>query len=61
MPEGAIAKTRTGIEGLDDITGGGLPKGRPTLVCGSAGCGLTRRIAAPNLTRCDARSLPSPR
>jgi circadian clock protein KaiC len=26
---------------LDEITGGGLPKGRPTLVCGSAGCGKT--------------------
>jgi circadian clock protein KaiC len=37
----AIAKSRTGIEGLDDITGGGLPRGRPTLVCGSAGCGKT--------------------
>lgn len=31
----------TGIEGLDEITGGGLPQGRPTLVCGSAGCGKT--------------------
>ena len=39
--EGGIAKTRTGIDGLDGITGGGLPKGRPTLVCGSAGCGKT--------------------
>jgi circadian clock protein KaiC len=36
-----IAKTPTGISGLDDITGGGLPAGRPTLVCGSAGCGKT--------------------
>ncbi|MGZ3863856.1 MAG: circadian clock protein KaiC [Bacteroidia bacterium] len=34
-------KTPTGIDGLDEITGGGLPKGRPTLVCGSAGCGKT--------------------
>jgi circadian clock protein KaiC len=34
-------KVRTGIEGLDEITEGGLPKGRPTLVCGSAGCGKT--------------------
>lgn len=39
--EGALEKTRTGIEGFDDITGGGLPKGRPTLVCGSPGCGKT--------------------
>ncbi len=37
----AIAKTPTGIAGLDQITEGGLPKGRPTLVCGSAGCGKT--------------------
>jgi circadian clock protein KaiC len=37
----ALAKTPTGIEGLDEITGGGLPRGRPTLVCGSAGCGKT--------------------
>ena len=36
-----IAKAPTGIQGLDDITGGGLPRGRPTLVCGSAGCGKT--------------------
>jgi circadian clock protein KaiC len=34
-------KTPTGIEGLDEITEGGFPKGRPTLVCGSAGCGKT--------------------
>ncbi len=36
-----LPKARTGIHGLDDITGGGLPVGRPTLVCGSAGCGKT--------------------
>ncbi len=36
-----LRKARTGIEGLDEITGGGLPAGRPTLVCGSAGCGKT--------------------
>jgi circadian clock protein KaiC len=34
-----LPKCPTGIEGLDEITGGGLPRGRPTLVCGSAGCG----------------------
>ncbi|MBP1927696.1 circadian clock protein KaiC [Methanolinea mesophila] len=34
-------KSPTGIEGLDEITGGGLPEGRPTLVCGKAGCGKT--------------------
>jgi len=37
----AVAKSPTGIRGLDDITRGGLPTGRPTLVCGSAGCGKT--------------------
>lgn len=36
-----LRKTPTGIAGLDEITGGGLPAGRPTLVCGSAGCGKT--------------------
>jgi circadian clock protein KaiC len=36
-----LPKSPTGIQGLDDITGGGLPTGRPTLVCGSAGCGKT--------------------
>ena len=36
-----LAKAPTGITGLDQITGGGLPAGRPTLVCGSAGCGKT--------------------
>lgn len=37
----ALAKAPSGIDGLDEITGGGLPLGRPTLVCGSAGCGKT--------------------
>ena len=36
-----LLKSPTGITGLDEITGGGLPSGRPTLVCGSAGCGKT--------------------
>mgnify|MGYP001049305356 FL=1 len=34
-----LQKAPTGISGFDDITGGGVPRGRPTLVCGSAGCG----------------------
>jgi circadian clock protein KaiC len=38
---GTLAKAPTGIEGLDEVTGGGLPRGRPTLVCGAAGCGKT--------------------
>ncbi len=36
-----VPKALTGIDGLDEITHGGLPVGRPTLVCGSAGCGKT--------------------
>jgi circadian clock protein KaiC len=36
-----LAKAKSGIRGLDEITGGGLPRGRPTLVCGSAGAGKT--------------------
>lgn len=37
----SIRKSSTGIKGLDDITGGGLPTGRPTIVCGGPGCGKT--------------------
>ena len=37
----SLPKARTGIEGLDAITEGGLPRGRPTLLCGGAGCGKT--------------------
>jgi circadian clock protein KaiC len=37
----ALPKSATGIQGLDEITGGGLPRGRPTLICGGAGCGKT--------------------
>lgn len=40
-PVGGIEKAPTGIAGLDEITLGGLPRGRPTLVCGTAGCGKT--------------------
>lgn len=36
-----LPKAATGIAGLDEITEGGLPLGRPSLVCGSAGCGKT--------------------
>src|SRR5579862_1978617 len=36
-----LPKVRTGISGLDEITLGGFPKGRPTLICGGAGCGKT--------------------
>ncbi len=36
-----LSKTPSGINGLDEITQGGLPTGRPTLICGDAGCGKT--------------------
>src|SRR3954468_16119474 len=36
-----LSKSATGIDGLDAITEGGLPTGRPTLLCGAAGCGKT--------------------
>jgi len=36
-----LAKTPTGIKGLDEITEGGLPRGRSTLITGGAGCGKT--------------------
>src|SRR6478736_437354 len=40
-PAPRLPKCPTGIQGLDEITGGGLPRGRPTLICGGAGCGKT--------------------
>ena len=46
----ALPKSPTGIRGLDEITEGGLPTGRPTLVCGSAGSGKTM-LAAEFLVR----------
>lgn len=45
-----LPKSPTGIQGLDEITCGGLPRGRPTLICGSAGCGKTV-LAAEFLVR----------
>jgi circadian clock protein KaiC len=39
--ETTLKKTATGIDGLDEITEGGLPAGRPTLVCGGPGTGKT--------------------
>ena len=53
-PRPRLAKAPTGIAGLDEITGGGLPRGRPTLVCGAAGCGKTM-LAAEFLVRGAAR------
>jgi len=46
----SLPKAPTGIHGLDEITGGGLPRGRPTLVCGGPGCGKTL-LAAEFLIR----------
>src|SRR5512137_1579871 len=40
-PGQALEKCPTGIQGLDEVTSGGIPRGRPTLVCGGAGCGKT--------------------
>lgn len=37
----SLEKCPTGIRGLDDLTGGGLPRGRTTLICGGPGCGKT--------------------
>jgi circadian clock protein KaiC len=49
-PKTQLPKCPTGIQGLDEITGGGFPRGRPTLVCGGAGCGKTL-LAAEFLVR----------
>src|ERR1039457_7242143 len=49
-PATQLPKCPTGIQGLDEITGGGLPRARPPLVCGGAGCGKTL-LAAEFLVR----------
>jgi circadian clock protein KaiC len=41
LQKATLLKTPTGITGVDEITGGGLPSGRPSLVCGEAGAGKT--------------------
>ena len=40
-PVTELARCPTGIAGLDEITNGGIPRGRPTLICGGPGCGKT--------------------
>ncbi|MDO8540277.1 MAG: ATPase domain-containing protein, partial [Opitutaceae bacterium] len=50
FPAARLPKCLTGIQGLDEITDGGFPRGRPTLVCGGAGCGKTL-LAAEFLVR----------
>ncbi len=57
-PAAGIAKCPTGIRGLDEITQGGLPRGRPTLVCGAAGCGKT--LMAVEFIARGARDLGEP-
>src|SRR2546430_9681786 len=54
-PATQLPKCPTGIQGLDEITAGGLPRGRPTLVCGGAGCGKTL-LATEFLVRGAAQS-----
>ena len=44
-PPGVLPKASTGIRGLDEITEGGFPQGRPTLICGAAGSGKTMLAA----------------
>lgn len=40
-PVDSLAKAPTGISGLDEVLNGGLPRGRPTIITGRAGCGKT--------------------
>src|SRR5260370_25514714 len=50
FPAAHLPKCPTALQGRDEINGGGLPRGRPTLVCGGAGCGKTL-LAAEFLVR----------
>jgi circadian clock protein KaiC len=43
MPLDPLVKLPTGIQGLDERTGGGLPPGRPSRVCGGPACGRALR------------------
>src|ERR1700739_3652605 len=54
----SLPKTPTGIQGLDEITGGGFPRGRPTLICGSAGAGKT--LLAIEFLVCGATQFDEP-
>lgn len=52
----SLEKAPTGINGLDEITEGGFPKGRPTLLAGNAGCGktlLAMEFLIKGITKCD--------
>ena len=57
-PRKQLPKTPLGIQGLDAITCGGLPKGRPTLVCGGVGTGKT--LLAMEFVMYGARQLDEP-
>jgi circadian clock protein KaiC len=54
----SLPKAPTGIQGLDEITAGGFPRGRPTLVCGSAGAGKT--LLAMEFLVCGANEYNEP-
>ncbi len=53
-----MPKALTGIRGFDEITGGGVPRGRPTLVCGGPGCGKT--MFAAEFIVCGAMQMDEP-
>jgi len=57
-PAKYLPRCPTGIQGLDEITDGGLPRGRPTLVCGGAGCGKT--LLAAEFLICGATQFDEP-
>ena len=46
-----LKKAATGIAGLDEVTGGGLPSGRATLVCGGPGCGKTHELKVIDISQ----------
>jgi circadian clock protein KaiC len=54
----SLPKALTGIQGLDEVTGGGFPRGRPTLICGSAGAGKT--LLAMEFLVCGATEYDEP-
>jgi len=57
-PTKYLPRCPTGIQGLDEITDGGLPRGRPTLVCGGPGCGKT--LPAAEFLICGATQFDEP-
>ena len=53
-----LKKVSTGIKGLDEVTGGGLPAGRATLLCGGPGCGKTLLLHPLSWKALEMASLP---